>query len=124
MGIFSSKKPKDEVEKQEDVAVQPHTSLPKAGDPAAYRVVVGPHVTEKATAGTAQGAYVFKVHKEANKTAIKHAIEKLYKVHVKKVHVLHAPSKKRRVGRYEGVKSGFKKAVVTLHAGNTIDITS
>ncbi len=123
MGIFSKKKSTDEPVKQDDVAIQSHASLPKAGDPAAYRVVIGPHVTEKATAGAAQGAYVFKIHTNANKTAVKYAIEKLYKVRVKKVHVLYAPAKKRQVGRHKGVKSGFKKAVVTLHAGNTIDIT-
>ncbi|MEK7582999.1 MAG: 50S ribosomal protein L23 [Patescibacteria group bacterium] len=123
MGIFSKKKPKDEAVKQEDAVAQPHTSIPKGGDPSSYRVIVGPHVTEKATAGAAQGAYVFKVHKDANKTSIKYAIEKLYKVRVKKVHVLHVPSKERHVGRYVGVKSGYKKAIVTLHAGNTIDIT-
>lgn len=123
MGIFGNKKNKDEEKKQEEVAVQPHASLPKAGDPGAYRVIIGPHVTEKATAGAALGAYVFKVHANANKTAIKYAIEKLYKVGVKKVHVLHAPAKKRRVGRHEGIKSGFKKAVITLRAGHTIDIT-
>src|SRR3989344_771162 len=117
MGIFSNKK-------VEEPAVQPTTSLPKSGDPAAYRIVVGPHVTEKATAGASQGAYVFKVYSSSNKTSIKHAIEKLYKVQVKKVHVLHVPAKKRQVGRHEGIKSGFKKAVVTLHAGNTIDVSA
>ncbi len=117
MGIFSKNK------KVEEPAVQPTTSLPKAGNPAAYRIVIGPHVTEKATNGAAHGAYVFRVSAHANKTAIKYAIEKLYKVHVRKVHVLHVPAKKRQVGRYEGVKSGFKKAVVTLRPGDTIDTT-
>ena len=123
MGIFSKKKNTDEPELQSDVTVQPRTSLPKAGDPAAYRVVVGPHVTEKATAGVARGAYVFRVAARANKTVIKYAIEKLYKVRVKKVHVLHVPSKPRQVGMHIGTRSGYKKAVVTLHAGQSIDIS-
>ncbi len=126
MALFGKKNNKDKGasaadEKPKEVA--PAASTPTHGDSASYAVVYGPHVTEKASLGNAIGKYVFRVSGTANKIEISHAIEKLYKVKVSNVHLLHMPSKKRQVGRHQGEKSGFKKAVVTLQKGQTIDIT-
>ena len=72
--------------------------------------------------GNASGVYVFTVTKNANKIEIRRAIEKLYKVNVRKVRVVNLPSKFRQIGKYQGEKSGFKKAIVSLRAGQKIDI--
>ena len=125
MGFFSKKKtssdeaPKPEI--QNSIAV---ASLPQNMDSSAYGVVIGPHVTEKATNGSSNGAYAFRVTKDSTKISIKHAVKKLYNVDVKSVHVAHVRPKKRQVGRHIGVKTGYKKAIVTLKAGHKIDMIS
>ncbi len=101
---------------------QTSQALPKGGDPEAYRFVLSPHVTEKATNGNMLNKYTFKVSKEANKIEIKKAIERLYKVKVASVHVVNIPAKTRQIGRYMGTKIGFKKAIVTLKEGDKIEI--
>lgn len=99
----------------------PEISFKGAGA-GAVLVLKSPHVTEKASYLAAENKYVFEVTGNANKTEIKKSIEKLYNVKVDSVNILNMPSKKRRVGRSIGVKSGFKKAVVTLPKGQKIDI--
>ena len=93
-------------------------------DALAYQAIVRPHLTEKASRAGAFNKYVFRVAKGANKLEIKQAIQKLYKVHVEKVAVAYLPAKERRLGRQVGHKPGFKKAVVTLRAGNKIDLAA
>ena len=116
------KEEKPVVEEQEVLPSSP--SLPKGGDAHSYRVVLSPHIAEKGTILGEMNKYIFKVNENANKTEIKKAIRNLYKVEVAKVHVLHMPSKFRRVGKYEGRKTGFKKAIVTLKEGSKIDIAA
>lgn len=124
MGIFSKKKKDIEKDKEATVASAPAASVPKRGDATSYRVIFGPHVTEKAGVGNADRKYVFRIAKDAGKTAVKQAVETMYNVDVANVHVLHMPSKVRQVGRHAGVKSGYKKAVVTLKKGSKIDIVA
>lgn len=81
-----------------------------------------PHITEKATDLSAENKYVFKVFKDANKIEVKKVIENLYKTEVLSVNIINVPSKKRRAGRKFGVKSGYKKAIITLPKGKKIDI--
>lgn len=97
-------------------------AVPKDGDPEAYRFVLNPHVTEKATNGNIFNKYTFKVSKNSNKIEIKKAIEKLYRVKVFSVNIQNVPSKSRQVGRYLGTKSGFKKAIITLKEGHKIEV--
>ncbi len=96
--------------------------LPQGEDSESYRFVLSPHVTEKATNGNVLNKYTFKVSKDSNKIELKKAIEKLYKVKVSAVNIQSMPSKSRQVGRYMGTKSGFKKAVITLRAGQKIEV--
>ena len=105
-----------------DTVAVPATTVPQAGDSASYTVIRGPHVTEKASNFVASGKYVFRVGTDANKFEIRRSIEKLYKVKVDNVHVINMPSKFRQVGRHQGVRSGFRKAIVTLQKGEKIDI--
>ena len=66
--------------------------------------------------------YTFKVDKKANKIEIKNAVEKLYKVTVTEVHTLNVKPRKKRVGKYEGYTSAYKKAICTLKDGDKIAI--
>ena len=66
--------------------------------------------------------YFFEVDRKANKVEIGEAVEKLFKVKVVDVHVMHVLGKKKRMGRIMGQKSSWKKAIVTLAAGSRIEI--
>jgi large subunit ribosomal protein L23 len=80
-------------------------------------------VTEKSTvARDESNKYVFEVDRKANKVEIGRAVERLFKVKVVDVHVMHVLGKKKRMGRIIGQKSSWKKAIVTLTAGNRIDV--
>ena len=83
-----------------------------------------PIITEKATVLSEQNKTVFKVHKNANKKIIKKNIEKLFKVKVIKVNIINKKTKiKMRQGKFSK-KTGYKKAIVTLKKGQTIDLTA
>ncbi len=85
-------------------------------------IIKAPLVTEKSSALAQQGQYVFKVDPKANKVEIKNAIEKIFKVHVASISTINAKTKKRRVGRYTGLTNRYKKAIVKLAEGETIDL--
>lgn len=79
-------------------------------------------ITEKSTnARTASNQYCFKVDRRANRIEIGRAVEKLFKVKVLEVRVMNVPGKKKRTGRIIGERPSWKKAVVTLAPGNTIE---
>ncbi len=83
-----------------------------------------PIVTEKATILSEQNKTVFKVHEKANKKTIKKNIEKLFKVNVVKVNIINQKTKlKLRQGR-KAYKKGYKKAIITLKKGQSIDLTT
>ena len=83
-----------------------------------------PIITEKATILSEQNKTVFKVHAGADKKTIKKNIEKLFKVNVVKVNIVNQKSKmKLRQGR-KSYKSGYKKAIITLKKGQSIDLTT
>ena len=86
--------------------------------------IIRPIITEKATILSEQNKTVFKVHKRANKKNIKKNIEKLFKVNVIKVNIINLKTKiKLKQGR-PSKKSGYKKAIVTLKKGQSIDLTT
>ena len=86
--------------------------------------IKSPSITEKATILSEQNKTVFKVHKKASKKIIKKNIEKLFKVNVVKVNIVNQKSKmKLRQGR-KSYKSGYKKAIITLKKGQSIDLTT
>ncbi len=88
-----------------------------------YRdVLVRPLITEKSTDLMEQGQYAFEVLREANKIQIREAVEKTFNVQVKAVNTINMPRKERRRGRVIGSVPGWKKAIVTLQPGQTIDI--
>lgn len=77
-----------------------------------------PIVTEKATRLMEQNKYTFEVTPKATKPEIKAAIEDLFQVKVVQVNTQHLPRQKRRVGRFVGFKSHYKRAIVTLAPGD------
>ena len=79
-------------------------------------------ITEKATQLLENNQYTFIVNPQFNKNLIKLAIEYLFNVEVLKVNTCHLPKKKRRVGKYIGLKTHYKKAIVTLKEGNVINL--
>ena len=86
------------------------------------RVILSHVVTEKAERLKAeQSRYTFKVARTANKIEVRDAVERLFKVHVREVRVMNYLGKMRRMGRFEGRRSDWKKAVVTLKQGERIE---
>ena len=89
-----------------------------------YDKIISPLLTEKSTNLSGLNKIVFKVHKNANKKNIKSNIEKIFKVNVTKVNII---NKQNRIKQTRGRKvkiSGFKKAIITLKKGQTIDLTT
>ena len=85
-------------------------------------VVRGPVITEKGTlVGEIGNQVVFRVHPQASKIEIRHAVETLFKVKVTKVRTARQLGKIRRVGRWAGRRPNWKKAYVTLAEGSRID---
>ncbi|MEI7885453.1 MAG: 50S ribosomal protein L23 [Clostridia bacterium] len=85
-------------------------------------VLVRPVITEKAMSLMEQNKYTFYVNTAANKIEIKYAVEKLFKVDVEKVYTITVPGKKRRQGKFEGMTSKRKKAIVKLKDGYKIEL--
>ena len=84
-------------------------------------VLIQPRVSEKAGHLASQNKYVFKVKTSANKIEVKKAIEGSYKVKVVQVNIVRNQGKNRTYGRASGRTSDFKKAIVTLKKGDTIE---
>jgi large subunit ribosomal protein L23 len=88
-----------------------------------YDVVLAPHITEKSTMASEQNAVVFRVANSASKPQIKAAVEALFGVKVKAVNTIVQKGKTKRWRGEAYRRSDFKKAVVTLAEGQTIDVT-
>jgi len=88
-------------------------------------VLITPILSEKtAMLKDKENRYSFRVNPPANKVEIKNAVEALFKVKVEAVRTANMPGKMHRVGRSEGKRSDWKKAVVTVKAGQKIDMTN
>ena len=86
--------------------------------------IIQPLITEKATILSEQNKTVFKVHDKANKKIIKKNIEKLFKVNVVKVNIINQKTKIKMKQGKKSYKTGYKKAIVTLKKGQSIDLTT
>jgi large subunit ribosomal protein L23 len=88
-----------------------------------HDVILRPLVTEKSTDRLErEGAYSFVVARDANKVEIAYAVEALFGVKVRDVHTMQYRGKQRRLGRHVGRRAAWKKAVVKLREGDTIEI--
>lgn len=90
---------------------------------AARGIVVRPLLTEKGAMLKDSGnQYLFQVDRRANKIEIKKAIEEIFGVHIISVRTIRMPGKRKRLGRFEGRRPDWKKAVVTVRKGETIEL--
>ena len=90
----------------------------------AYDIVRSPVITEKATMGSEHGQVTFRVPLDATKGEIKAAVETVFNVKVKAVNTLRQIGKTKRFKGFVGKRSDYKKAIVSLAEGHTIDVTT
>ena len=86
--------------------------------------IISPNVTEKSTSLSEYNKVVFKVHKNANKNSIKKNIEKIFKVNVVKINTIKLKGVTKMIRNKKTFKSGYKKAIITLKKGQSIDLTT
>ena len=89
-----------------------------------FDTIVSPAVTEKATALSEFNKMIFKVHKGASKKSIKRSIEKIFKVNVIKINTINLKGKTKLVKGKKSSRPGYKKAIVTLKKGQSIDLAT
>ncbi len=85
-------------------------------------IILAPVVSEKSYGLIEQGVYTFKVHPDAHKTQIRQAVEELFEVKVQAVNIVQVQSKPKRRGMVRGRRPGWKKAIVQLREGQSIEI--
>ena len=114
--------------KKEDVGIKetvketaPMLPAGQAGNAEAYRVLKNFYISEKSSLLNGFNQYVFKVFRSANKSQIRKQVEKIFNVKVTSVKVLNMPRKRRDLGKHSGFRSEFKKAIVVLEKGQTIE---
>jgi large subunit ribosomal protein L23 len=85
-------------------------------------VLISPVVSEKSYGQIVQNRYTFKVHQDAHKTQVRQAVEELFDVKVLAVNIVKVQAKPKRRGIHKGVRPGWKKAIVQLKPGDSIEI--
>ena len=113
------KQEKKEVKKPAKKEVKP---LGTKNAKTAYDTLLEPWITEKTHSMMSSNKYVFKVARTATKSQVKNAVEGLYEVSVIKMAVVNISDKVKHFGRKIGRQAGFKKAIVTLKKGDTIEL--
>ena len=86
--------------------------------------IISPNITEKSTSLSEFNKIVFKVNKGASKNSIKKSIEKIFKVNVIKINTINLKGKTKLVRNKRAYKTGYKKAIVTLKKGQSIDLAT
>ena len=85
-------------------------------------MLLAPVVSEKSYSLITDRKYTFKVHKDAHKTQMRQAVEELFDVHVVNVNIVKVQAKPKRRGLAKGIRPGWKKAIVQVREGDTIEI--
>ena len=85
-------------------------------------VLLAPVVSEKSYSLIGDNKYSFRVHPDAHKTQVRQAVEELFEVKVERVNIVKVQAKPKRRGTFKGTKPGWKKAIVQLRQGETIEI--
>ena len=86
--------------------------------------IISPNVTEKSTSLSEFNKIVFRVQKDASKNSIKKSIEKIFKVNVVKINTINLKGTTKMVKNRKVFKSGYKKAIITLKKGQSIDLST
>ena len=89
-----------------------------------YDTIISPVITEKSSNMSAQNKVVFKVRDDANKKTLKKNIEKIFKVNVTKINIINKQNRTKLTRGRKVKVSGFKKAIITLKKGQSIDLTT
>ena len=89
-----------------------------------FDTIISPTITEKATSLSEFNKIVFKVHQGASKNSIKKSIEKIFKVNVIKINTINLRGKTKLVRGKKSSRPGYKKAIVTLKKGQSIDLAT
>jgi large subunit ribosomal protein L23 len=126
----AKKAEKVSVVKKETLKVEKKAEAPAKSVPASkirnakfsYETVKNPHISEKASTLAEKDQYIFEISPRANKNEVKSAIEGIYKVNVLSVNVIRIPAKKRRLGKTQGWRKSYKKAIVKIKNGQKIEI--
>jgi len=98
--------------------------MPKIEKLHLYDKILSPLLTEKSTNLSAENKIVFKVRKSANKKNLKNNIEKIFKVNVTKINIINKQNRTKFTRGRKVKVSGFKKAIITLKKGQSIDLTT
>ena len=85
-------------------------------------VLLAPVVSEKSYSLIDDNKYSFRIHPDAHKTQVRQAVEQLFDVKVQRVNIVKVQAKPKRRGMFKGAKPGWKKAIVQLREGDTIEI--
>ena len=85
-------------------------------------VLLAPVLSEKSYSLIDERKYAFKIHPDAHRLQVRQAVEQLFDVHVERVNILKVQAKPKRRGLTKGIRPGWKKAIVQLRAGDTIEI--
>ena len=96
--------------------------MSKSTTPDSRSVLLAPVVSEKSYSLIEDGKYTFKVHPDAHKTQVRQAVEELFSVRVVDVKMLKVHAKPKRRGVFRGTRPGYKKAIVKLAPGQSIQI--
>jgi large subunit ribosomal protein L23 len=86
------------------------------------QVLLAPVVSEKSYALAEKSKFTFKVHPDAHKTQVRQAVEQLFDVKVIGVNIVKVQAKPKRRGLFKGTRPGWKKAIVQLREGDTIEV--
>ena len=127
MAIFGNKENKEEKKSVDETVsdsgkkTTEQTRVSKTNTGNAFRILDKPLLSEKSYRLAPSGQYIFRVDPKANKISIRKAVEKVYDVHVTRVHVMNVRGKNRTYGKIQGRTSNWKKAIVTLKQGETIE---
>jgi len=121
MALFGSKNKK--VEKKPEVKTEKLSVTKKTATSVfSYDAIKKPHISEKATDLSEKDQYIFEVSPNYNKHEIAKSVEGIYGVNVLSVNVIKIPAKKRRLGKTEGFRKAYKKAIVKIKEGQKIEI--
>jgi len=119
--VSAVKKETKKTEEKKEVVAKAPAQNAKAGK-FSYEAIKQPYISEKASFLAEKDQYIFEISPNYNKNEVKKAVEGIYGVDVLSVNIVRIPSKKRRLGKTEGFRKAFKKAIVKIKEGQKIEI--
>lgn len=117
-----AKKSKKPEKKTEKASVAPVSKVITNKGGFSFDIIKAPHISEKGSYLAEKDQYIFQVNERSNKQEIKKAIKGIYGVDVLSVNIIQIPAKKRRLGKTQGFRKAFKKAIVRIKEGQKIEI--